>query len=293
MRKIIHDCDCTFGIHGCDVDDGLAILYFLGDPEAELLGVTTTYGNSTIDKVYPNTRRFLKEIGQERVPVYKGCGQPGGTDSEAARYLADMAEKYAGELELLVTGSVTNLLGASKLNPDFWKQVKQMVFMGGITEPLLFEKKEMKELNFSCDPAATFTALTGGTKTTILTGNNCLKVLFTREEYERRLSEPDSRIADYIRRETDYWFADNDRDYGIQGYYNWDVVAAAYLMHPELFEDHVHGYRLSEQDLATGFLRGCEQNGEENCRLNLATIGEKEAFCKNIYDTWLNVELPE
>ena len=30
MRKIIHDCDCTFGINGCDVDDGLALLYLLG-----------------------------------------------------------------------------------------------------------------------------------------------------------------------------------------------------------------------------------------------------------------------
>lgn len=44
MRKIIHDCDCTFGINGCDVDDGLALLYLLGDPEAEVLGVTTTMG---------------------------------------------------------------------------------------------------------------------------------------------------------------------------------------------------------------------------------------------------------
>ena len=42
MRKIIHDCDCTFGINGCDVDDGLALLYLLGDPEAEVLGVTNS-----------------------------------------------------------------------------------------------------------------------------------------------------------------------------------------------------------------------------------------------------------
>lgn len=292
MRKIIHDCDCTFGIPGCDVDDGLALLYLLGDPEAELLGVTTTYGNSTIDRVYPNTKRFLKQLGQEQVPVYCGCGNAGETDSEAARYLAKMAENYDGQLELLVTGSVTNLLGAVRFNPEFFSQIKQIVFMGGVTQPLLFAKKEMKELNFSCDPKAAFTALTGGAKTTVLTGNNCLKVLFTREEYDHRLSEPDSRIAAYIRRETDYWFADNDRDYGIRGYYNWDVVAAACLMHPELFESHEGSYLLSEQDLATGFLRACEEGSNENCRLNLAAIGEKEAFCKNIYDTWLNVELP-
>ena len=60
MRKIIHDCDCTFGINGCDVDDGLALLYLLGDPEAEVLGVTTTYGNNTLEKVYENTKKFVK-----------------------------------------------------------------------------------------------------------------------------------------------------------------------------------------------------------------------------------------
>ena len=111
MRKIIHDCDCTFGINGCDVDDGLALLYLLGDPEAEVLGVTTTYGNNTLEKVYENTKKFVKKIGHDELRVYKGGATPGETESEAAHYLAEMAEKYAGELEILVTGSVTNLYG--------------------------------------------------------------------------------------------------------------------------------------------------------------------------------------
>ena len=293
MRKIIHDCDCTFGIHGCDVDDGLALLYLFGDPEAEVCGVTTTYGNSSIDRVYPNTKRFLKEIGREDIPVYEGGGSPGKTESEAARFLAQMAETYAGELELLVTGSVTNLYAASMINPNFYKQIKQIVLMGGITEPLLFQKKEMKELNFSCDPKATYETLTSGTKTTVITGNNCLKVLFTRQEYENRLSDPSSKIAAYIKKETDYWFDDNKKDYGIEGYYNWDVVAAAYLMHKELFEDHEGTFLLSEKDLATGRLNSCTQATSANAKLNLATIGDGAAFCKNIYDTWLNVEIPK
>ena len=71
MRKIIHDCDCTFGINGCDVDDGLALLYLLGDPEAEVLGVTTTYGNNTLEKVYENThcRRRL-QCHRNLLPFY-------------------------------------------------------------------------------------------------------------------------------------------------------------------------------------------------------------------------------
>ena len=95
-----------------------------------------------------------------------------------------MAEEHAGELELLVTGSVTNLYGAWKLNPQFFDQVKRIVLMGGITEPLIFAKKQMDELNFSCDPLATYTVLTSGTEIAVITGNNCLKVLFTRDTKE-------------------------------------------------------------------------------------------------------------
>mgnify|MGYP000839380351 CR=1 FL=1 len=88
MRKIIHDCDCTFGINGCDVDDGLALLYLLGDPEAEVLGVTTTYGNNTLEKVYENTKKFVKKIGHDELRVYKGGATSGETESEAAHYLS-------------------------------------------------------------------------------------------------------------------------------------------------------------------------------------------------------------
>lgn len=290
MKKIIHDCDCTFGIDGCDVDDGLALLYLLGDPNAEVLGVTTTYGNSVLEDVYPNTKRFLKEIGREDIPVLCGGECPGETESEAAQFLAEMAEKYAGELEILVTGSVTNLYGAWKKNPKFFEQVKRIVLMGGTTEPLIFAKREMDELNFSCDPLATYTVLTSDTQVGVITGNNCLKVLFTREEYERELVDDTRDVVKFIRKETDYWFDNNMDEYGIPGYYNWDVVAAVYMMHPELFEYRTIDFALSVNNLRKGRLTKSEEGKEKNCTLEVPEIGDAEAFCRNVYDTWQNVE---
>lgn len=290
MRKIIHDCDCTFGIHGCDVDDGLALLYLIGDPDAEVLGVTTTYGNNVLDKVYPNTKKFLENIGHSEIPVYRGGASAGETESEAAVYLAEMAKKYAGELELLVTGSVTNLYGAWKHNPEFFQQVKRIVLMGGTTEPLIFAKKEMDELNFSCDPLATYTVLTSGTEVAVITGNNCLKVLFTRAEYERELADESIPVVKFIKQETDYWFDDNMNDYGIPGYYNWDVIAAAYMMHPELFDTEKIDFSLSVEKLKKGRLIKAETGMEKNCTLQIPVIGEETAFCKNIYETWKNVK---
>ena len=46
MKKIILDCDNTMGVIDCDVDDGLALLYLLGCPDVNLLGITCTYGNN-------------------------------------------------------------------------------------------------------------------------------------------------------------------------------------------------------------------------------------------------------
>lgn len=290
MRKIIHDCDCTFGINGCDVDDGLALLYLLGDAEAEVLGVTTTYGNNVLEKVYPNTKKFLKDIGREDIPVFKGGSCPGDIENEASLYLAEMAEKYAGELEILVTGSVTNLYGAWKHNPKFFEQVKRIVLMGGTTEPLIFAKKEMDELNFSCDPLATYTVLTSGTDVAVITGNNCLKVLFTREEYEREFADESRAVVSFIKQETDYWFDNNMDDYGIPGYYNWDVIAAAYMMHPELFRIEKQEFALAVEDLKTGKLTITKEGIETNCTLEIPVIGDETAFRRNIYDTWLKVE---
>jgi purine nucleosidase len=192
---------------------------------------------------------------------------------------------------VLATGSLTNLYGAYTYNPDFFRQVKKIVLMGGITEPLIFAKRQMDELNFSCDPKATYTVLTSGADVAIATGNNCLKVLFTREEYEREFSDTTKKIVKFIKTETDYWFDDNMNVYGIPGYYNWDVIAAAYLMHPELFIPHRMDMEISEEHLRSGRLDFCEDGHRKNCTLDLPEIGEESAFTKNIYQTWMNVSI--
>lgn len=288
MKNIVFDCDNTFGVRDCDVDDGLALLYLLGDPDARLLGVTTTFGNSRLDTVYETTRKMLRELGREELPVRRGGAGRGSYDSEAVSFLVQMADQYPGELSILATGSLTNLGGAYKKDPHFFEKVKEIVLMGGITSPLVFEKKEMDELNFSCDPHASWLVLTKGRNVSVITGNNCLKVLFTREEYKDRLFTGGRPVAEYIRTRTDYWFGYNEEGYGIRGFYNWDVTAAVFLMHPELFEDDPVRLDLCEEDLKRGFLRASE-TGKSVC--NLPRIGEETAFKDNIYQTWMRVDI--
>ena len=63
--KVIIDCDNTFGVPGRPIDDGQTILYLLGRDDIEIVGITTTHGNSTIDDVYPATQWL--EIGRAHV----------------------------------------------------------------------------------------------------------------------------------------------------------------------------------------------------------------------------------
>lgn len=125
MGKLIFDCDNTMGLQNRDIDDGLALLYILGRDDIELLGLTTTYGNSTIDLVYQTTQQMLKTLGLYNISLFKGAGSVGNNQSEGARFLAETADKHSGEVTVLTTGSLTNLYQAYQIDPDFFRHLKK------------------------------------------------------------------------------------------------------------------------------------------------------------------------
>ena len=293
MKKITFDCDNTFGVNNCDVDDGLALLYLLGRKEANLIGITSCYGNSTIETTFSNTKRMLKEIGREDIPVYKGEEKPNKIESPAAKFLAEQAQKFKGELSILATGSLTNLWAAAQIDPNFFSNLKEIVLMGGITEPLLVgnEKKEIKELNFSCDPKATLEVLTQSCPVSTATGNNCLAAYFTADEFKNRLENNKNGAGSYIYEKTGYWFGHADKNYKLDGFFNWDVVSAVYLMHPELFKPSETHLRLSEEDLKTGYLRINATKENANATIFLPKIKDLEAFKEEVYSGWLQAKI--
>lgn len=230
MKNIILDFDNTMGVRGCDVDDGLALLYLLGNPErCRVLAACTTYGNAGIDVVDANTRALFEKLGLN-IPVYRGAAGPGDTDTEAARFLAEACAAAPGEISVLATGSTTNLAAAAARDEAFFRNAADFTLMGGITESLVINGRIMDELNFSCDADATFALLASGAPVTIATAQNCLPAHVTRE----RLSEAFTDDA-WLMGAIDYWFADMGERYAWDGFAVWDQVAAAALIKPELF----------------------------------------------------------
>jgi len=142
MKKIIYDCDNSMGLKSRDIDDGLAVLYLLGREDIDLLGITTTFGNDTIDVVYNATRNLLNEIDHGKIPLFKG-EQPENRKSEAAEFLASVVDQHANSISILATGALTNLYGAYLLDKDFFSKVKEIVVMGGLRSLFLLVEKKL------------------------------------------------------------------------------------------------------------------------------------------------------
>jgi inosine-uridine nucleoside N-ribohydrolase len=149
--KVILDVDTG-------VDDALAILYALGSPRLEVLGITTCFGNVDVETATQNTLALVEQAGSD-VPVYKGSHAPllrewsgpvpwiHGDDGmgnvglkpaqrkaeaeHAVSFIRRMLETYPGEVTLIPVARFTNVARALMGMPDFATLVKQIVFMGG------------------------------------------------------------------------------------------------------------------------------------------------------------------
>lgn len=283
---VILDCDNTFGVPGCDVDDGLALLYLLGCPEVDLLGITCSYGNSTQEVVYETTRNLLKLWKREDIPLFHGASSPDDCSNDAAVFLANTACEVP-DLHLLVTGATTNLKGAAALDPQFFSYPLQVSMMGGLTEELFVNGRPMAELNFSCDPEASLSAFQNFKSLRIATAQNCLASYFPFQECQDQLNSSPAPIAEFMRKSLQYWYDEHKQTWKLDGIVNWDVMAAVALIHPELFDLSPSSISPDLSSLKTGWLLG---DGNP-ILVELPQIKDVPFYRKHVYEHYLSARI--
>jgi inosine-uridine nucleoside N-ribohydrolase len=248
-EQIIYDCDNTMGLPRREIDDGLVLLYLLGRPDIELLGVTTTFGNGPIDEVYPQTVQLLRQAGRGEVPVYEGEGERGQAPTEAARFLAETAAGSPGEVTLLATGPLGNIHAASRVDAGFCHNLKRIVCMGGYLGPLRIGWRDLPELNLSANPEAAHSTLHAACPITLMNAQVCLQAPFGWPDLWR------ARFWDReMRRVVRRWLILCGTFWGVPVFYLWDLLPAVYVSHPELFDKNPVQVRSSVDDLETGRL---------------------------------------
>ena len=294
MKKVICDCDNTMGIPGRPMDDALAILYLLGaSNDIELLGITCNFGNGTAAESYMSNSMMLSETGYEHIPLYKGSERGEDPVSESAHFIVEMADKYAGELVYLGIGSLGNLYGAYLLDNDIFDKISQIVLMGGITEPLLIhDGQHLDELNFTVYAKASEVVLSKGKNISIVTGNNCLPVSeLPKDEFLDKLCSSDNPAGMYIAQKCGYRFKTKEIVYGADSSYCWDVVAAAYINHPEKFSDCLTPCIISEDEIASsGYIHPCSE-AESNNIINIPAARNRNELQEIFYSSWLALNI--
>ena len=246
-RKMILDLDTG-------VDDALAIAYALADPEVDLIGIVSSYGNNLLDVCAENSLKLLELLGHTDIPVFKGLPHSCTTDhfdvmqvskdihgdngigdvelpapsraleeQSGVDFYIEAAHKYSKDLIIIPTGPMTNLAAALKKDPEIADLIGNVTFMGGA---LTVEGNvtPVAEANINQDPKAADEVMKSNLPLTMVGLDVTLRTLLTKNETKqwRELGTASGKV-----------FADIT-DFYIDAYYNLDIDKRGCALHDPL-----------------------------------------------------------
>lgn len=151
MRRILIDTDTAS-------DDAVAIVAALRDDSVRVEAITVVAGNVPLERGVKNALISVQTAQTYAPPVYRGAAKPmmralhtseyvhgddgmgnmdlpepvlQAADGHAVDTIIALAAKYAGELEIVTLGPLTNLALAYLREPAIAEQIKRVTIMGG------------------------------------------------------------------------------------------------------------------------------------------------------------------
>jgi purine nucleosidase len=142
-EKIIIDTDI-----GDDIDDAFAVALALCSPELQILGISTTFGDTeTRAKLLD---RLLGEVGRSDIPVAVGTPTTninftqkryaeGGHFARASHpravdFILDQIRRHPGEITLVAIGPLVNIGALINKDAQTFRNLRRVVLMGGSVE---------------------------------------------------------------------------------------------------------------------------------------------------------------
>lgn len=215
MKPVILDVDTG-------IDDALAITYALNSPELDVIGLTTCFGNNSLENTTRSTLVILERLGKS-VPVYKGADKPlkrgmkkfpfhvhgedglGNNFSEdpvreaesesAVEFIISQVKKRPHEITIIPVGPLTNLAQAIIEAPEIIPLFKEVIIMGGA----VFAPGNVtpySEANILADPEAADYVFSSGLPVTIVGLDVTMKTILpaaTTDEW-RAIGTDDARF---------------------------------------------------------------------------------------------------
>ncbi len=143
-EKVIIDTDI-----GDDIDDAFAIALALRSPELEILGISTTFGDTEARARIVD--RLLGEAGRTDIPVLAGTpthttnvmnqrryGEGGhfarAVHPNAVDFILEQIRRYPGQVTLIAIGPLMNVAALIDKDSATFLKLKRVVMMGGSIE---------------------------------------------------------------------------------------------------------------------------------------------------------------
>ena len=255
MHKVIFDTDPG-------VDDAMALLFLHHHPDIDLIGITTVFGNASIETTTRNAL-FLKQAWKIDAPVAKGAnetydpsrphvgwptfihgddglgniGVPETVDlpcdpRPAHRFIIETVRANPGEVTIVAVGRMTNLAVALREDPGIAGLVKAVVIMGGA-----FDRPgnitPAAEANIHGDPEAADAVMTAAWPVTVIGLDVTVPTVMTRNLLSDIVAAGGARAK--LLSDISQFYIDFYENHVEDGMVVHDSCACVYVVAPELF----------------------------------------------------------
>ena len=237
-----------------DPDDCLAQLSIASATNIHIVGISSVFGNAPVSETDRVMRALVQELGSSAVrplPVFTGCAAAGQKclddgGSLAAQRALRLALQ-AGALDCVALGPLTNLAAVLAQEPALASRITRVIAVMGRRPGHRFHPSEnrgvgamlfghgpiFRDLNAVLDPQAVSVVLRSGISLILVPYAAARQVSMTGSDLDA--------IAGLG--PAGWWVAARSRDWlqfwqdeaGLQGFFPFDLVAAAYLRDPSRF----------------------------------------------------------
>lgn len=255
MQRVILDVDTG-------IDDALAISYAVRS-ELDVIGITTCYGNVSVENATKNTFHVLEQLGVQ-IPVIKGASTPlfhhglkkysthfhgenGLANTviptsnkptlpiHATQFIINQIKKYPHEVTLICMGSLTNLALTIMQEPEVISLFKKVVIMGGaVTVP--GNNQMHAEANIYADPEAAELVFQSGVSITLVGLDVTMKTSLTLDNVNDWRAK-DTKLSHFLAEITEFYIGNYIKFYGDREFCALhDPLAVAVAIDPSLVD---------------------------------------------------------
>lgn len=253
-KKIILDCDPGH-------DDAIAMMLAWGNPDIDLLAITTVVGNQTLEKVSYNALAVAEIANIRGIPFAKGACSPliraienapdihGDSgldgpnlpvptqtfcDKHAALLIIDLIMSHPEKtITLVPTGGLTNIALAARLEPRIIDRVKEVVLMGGGYH--VGNWSAVAEFNIKIDPEAAHIVFSAGWKVTMV-GLDLTHQALATPEVVSQIEAIGTVPAKFVVELLEFFGKMYKKSQGFDNPPVHDACAVAYVINPDLIE---------------------------------------------------------